>query len=216
MVSVVELFFCWRPFSVCQTSKVCACVFVLWFLDLSTMSVFGEIVSELKSMSVRQLVSQVLGLGIIVTSAFMIWKSLMLVSGSESPVVVVLSGSMEPAFQRGDILVLYKGTKDIETGDIVVFNLDGRDIPIVHRVVRAHERREEDEMDILTKGDNNYNDDRVLYDPGQEWIHKGNILGRAVGYIPYAGMATIIMNDYPIVKFVLIGFLGLLVVTSKD
>ena len=130
--------------------------------------------------------------------------------------MVVLSGSMEPAFQRGDILFLHNGNKSVETGDIVVFNLDGRDIPIVHRVLRTHERRGEDEADILTKGDNNYNDDRVLYDPGQDWIHKNNLLGRAVGYLPYAGMATIIMNDYPAVKFVLIGFLGLLVVTSKD
>jgi signal peptidase len=36
----------------------------------------------------------------------MIWKSLMLITQSESPIVVVLSGSMEPAYQRGDILFL--------------------------------------------------------------------------------------------------------------
>ena len=42
----------------------------------------------------------------IVLSALMIWKSLMVLTKSESPVVVVLSGSMEPAFQRGDILFL--------------------------------------------------------------------------------------------------------------
>jgi len=123
---------------------------------------------------------------------------------------------MEPAFQRGDILFLYNGEKDVETGDIVVFNLDGRDIPIVHRVLRSHENTADGQMDILTKGDNNYNDDRVLYDPGQDWIHKDNLLGRAVGYLPYAGMATIIMNDYPFIKYILIAFLGLLVVTSKD
>ena len=64
------------------------------------------------------------------------------------------------------------------------------------------------EIDVLTKGDNNYEDDRVLYNPGQQWIHNDNILGRAVGYLPYAGMATIIMNDYPLVKYVLIGFPG--------
>lgn len=36
----------------------------------------------------------------IVSSALMIWKGLMVVTGSESPIVVVLSGSMEPAFHR--------------------------------------------------------------------------------------------------------------------
>ena len=69
----------------------------------------------------------------IVCSALMIWKSLMVVTESDSPVVVVLrcaqasqgtaalsplshessttlgSGSMEPAFYRGDILFLHMG-----------------------------------------------------------------------------------------------------------
>lgn len=36
----------------------------------------------------------------IVTSALIIWKALMCITGSESPVVVVLSGSMEPGFKR--------------------------------------------------------------------------------------------------------------------
>ena len=130
--------------------------------------------------------------------------------------VVVLSGSMEPAFQRGDILFLYKGSKPVETGDIVVFNLDGRQIPIVHRVLRLHEKRDEEDFDVLTKGDNNFDDDRVLYNPGQKWINKEHVVGRAVGYLPYAGMATIIMNDFPFVKYVLIGFLGLMVITSKE
>lgn len=34
------------------------------------------------------------------TSALIIWKGLMCLTGSESPVVVVLSGSMEPGFKR--------------------------------------------------------------------------------------------------------------------
>lgn len=38
--------------------------------------------------------------GMIVTSALIIWKALMCFTGSESPVVVVLSGSMEPGFKR--------------------------------------------------------------------------------------------------------------------
>jgi len=50
--------------------------------------------------------SLALNLAMIVFSALMIWKGLMFITKSESPVVVVLSGSMEPAFQRGDILFL--------------------------------------------------------------------------------------------------------------
>jgi len=50
------------------------------------------------------------------------------------------SGSMEPAFYRGDLLFLYMPDSPIRVGEIVVFKLDGRDIPIVHRVLKVHER----------------------------------------------------------------------------
>ena len=69
-------------------------------------------------------------------------------------VVVVLSGSMEPAYYRGDILFLHMGRRPVRVGEVVVFNIEGRDIPIVHRVVKVHERRpgaRDNEVDILTK-----------------------------------------------------------------
>lgn len=183
---------------------------------MGILSSLWEPFEELRQMNMRQTVSQIVNLALIVTSALVIWKSLMLVTGSESPVVVVLSGSMEPGFQRGDILFLNLGTKPVRAGEIVVFNVKGRDIPIVHRVIKVHERRNADRIDILTKGDNNYGDDRVLYAKGQQWLNKEHIMGRAVGYLPYVGMVTIVMNDYPYVKYLLISVLGLLVVTSKD
>lgn len=66
------------------------------------------------------------------------WKGLSVISDSPSPIVVVLSGSMEPAFQRGDLLVLWNRNlvKETEVGEVVVYNVKGKDIPIVHRVVR--------------------------------------------------------------------------------
>lgn len=75
----------------------------------------------------------------------------MLITGSESPVVVVLSGSMEPGFYRGDILFLHLGKAPIRTGEIVVYNIDGRDIPIVHRALQIHEKKPNGAIDILTK-----------------------------------------------------------------
>lgn len=237
---------------------------------------------------------------------------------SPAQVVVVLSGSMEPGFRRGDILFLHLGPRPIRTGEIVVFNIAGRDIPIVHRALKVHEDSETGEVSILTKGDNNYGDDRVLYAPGQvrcpivlrsvlvpcsvllrsrrrqdgwhidcicdvlscivegltgcfiffkfhkrsrgiaywrafmapsctsvragqacersgcltcqnashficipyafvqEWLSREHIMGRAAGYLPGVGMITIVMNDYPWLKFGLIGLLGLLVLTTKE
>jgi signal peptidase I len=55
----------------------------------------------------------------IVGSALMIWKSLMLITNTESPIVVVLSGSMEPAYYRGDILFLTHWDGPIESGKLI-------------------------------------------------------------------------------------------------
>ncbi|KAJ6841995.1 signal peptidase complex catalytic subunit SEC11A-like [Iris pallida] len=176
----------------------------------------GESIESIRSIQIRQLLTQAATLGMIVTSALIMWKGLMCVTGSESPVVVVLSGSMEPGFKRGDILFLHMSKDPIRAGEIVVFNVDGREIPIVHRVIKVHEQQETGEVDVLTKGDNNFGDDRLLYAPGQLWLQRHHIMGRAVGFLPYVGWVTIIMTEKPFIKYILIGALGLLVITSKE
>uniref|UniRef100_A0A0E0HNY6 Signal peptidase complex catalytic subunit SEC11 n=1 Tax=Oryza nivara TaxID=4536 RepID=A0A0E0HNY6_ORYNI len=137
------------------------------------MGFIGDTIESIRSMQVRQVLAQIISLGMIVTSALIIWKGLIVVTGSESPVVVVLSGSMEPGFKRGDILFLHMSKDPIRTGEIVVFNVDGREIPIVHRVIKN-------------------------------------------SFLPYVGWVTIIMTEKPIIKYLLIGALGLLVITSKE
>lgn len=50
------------------------------------------------------------------------------------------SGSMEPAFYRGDLLFLTNPpAKRYATGDITVYKIPGADIPIVHRVLETHD-----------------------------------------------------------------------------
>lgn len=152
----------------------------------------------------------------------MIWKGLMVVTGSESPIVVVLSGSMEPAFHRGDLLFLTNYPEDpVRVGEIVVFKVEGRDIPIVHRVLKLHEKSvrymiiylivncvwffsKNGTVKFLTKGDNNSVDDRGLYASGQLWLTTNDVVGRARGFLPYVGMVTILMNEYPKFKVCLI------------
>ncbi|KAL6784694.1 SPC18 [Auxenochlorella protothecoides x Auxenochlorella symbiontica] len=181
------------------------------------MQLIRSAVAEVKKMQKRQLLLQGVNLGLIITSALMIWKFLVLVTGSESPIVVVLSGSMEPGFYRGDILFLDQPKGPIETGNIIVFNAGDREIPIVHRIIKVHERHNNiSAVDILTKGDNNWGDDRSLYPRGVRWLGRHHIMGRVIGYLPYIGQVTIIMNDYPIVKVLLIAALGLFVITSKE
>ncbi|KAJ5582443.1 Signal peptidase I [Penicillium sp. DV-2018c] len=67
----------------------------------------------------RQSIAQVLNFALVLSTAFMMWK-----------------GSMEPAFQRGDLLFLWNRSP-VELGEVVVYNVRGKDIPIVHRVVRT-------------------------------------------------------------------------------
>eukprot|EP00271_Cylindrocystis_brebissonii_P010758 TRINITY_DN27117_c0_g1_i1.p2 TRINITY_DN27117_c0_g1~~TRINITY_DN27117_c0_g1_i1.p2 ORF type:complete len:181 (-),score=20.50 TRINITY_DN27117_c0_g1_i1:768-1310(-) len=171
---------------------------------------------SVKSTNVRQLATQGINLGMIVTSALIIWKTLMCVTGSESPVVVVLSGSMEPGFRRGDILFLHMSNSPIVAGEIVVFHIDGREIPIVHRAIKVHTNAETKEVEILTKGDHNTGDDLPLYADGQAWLNRRHIMGRAGGYLPYVGWVTIIMTEKPVIKYLLIGVLAFLVITSKE
>lgn len=90
----------------------------------------------LANMQPRQLATQLLNFALVLSTAFMLWKGLSVVSDSPSPIVVVLSGSMEPAFERGDLLFLWNRGADTQVGEIVVYNVKGKDIPIVHRVVR--------------------------------------------------------------------------------
>lgn len=171
---------------------------------------------DVRRMNKRQLFYQGLNFAMIVSSALMIWKGLMVVTGSESPIVVVLSGSMEPAFQRGDLLFLTNYKEDpIRVGEIVVFKVEGREIPIVHRVLKIHEK-EDGSIKFLTKGDNNSVDDRGLYAPGQLWLERKDVVGRARGFVPYVGMVTILMNDYPKFKYFILAALGAFVLLHRE
>ncbi len=118
------------------------------------------------------------------------------------------SGSMEPAFYRGDLLFLTNPSDQrYHTGDITVYKIPGADIPIVHRVMETHDavaskkgyvfrsnvRQEltcgcsyvtasplaQDQL-LLTKGDNNPVDDIDLYQ-GLEWLERRHIVGKVRG-----------------------------------
>ena len=79
---------------------------------------------------------------------------------------VVVSGSMEPAFYRGDIVLVEKADflgihefnpKDVKVGDVVVYDAAWYDQPVIHRVINI--------VDIngttmyVIKGDNNKSPD---------------------------------------------------------
>lgn len=193
----------------------------------------------------RQQLLQLLQLLMVVSSAYMGWKASALLFNTESPIVVVLSGSMEPLFYRGDILFLRLphshattvpdnpgvSAAPLQVGDITVYKLAGKDIPIVHRVVHAHytptsatstksttsSKKQYREIEyVLTKGDNNPQDDRGLYNTNQDWLHERDVMGKVVGYVPYVGMLTIWMNDYPFLKYALLATLAIYSLTTRE
>jgi hypothetical protein len=63
----------------------------------SRLKMFTDMFANLQRMRARQILLQVISFGLIVSSALMIWKTLMVVTGSESPIVVVLRCPLTPA-----------------------------------------------------------------------------------------------------------------------
>ena len=75
---------------------------------------------------------------------------------------VVVSGSMEPAFYRGDIVLVQKADflgihefnpEDIQVGDVVVYDAAWFDQPVIHRIINITDINGT-KMYVI-KGDNN-------------------------------------------------------------
>ncbi len=75
---------------------------------------------------------------------------------------VVVSGSMEPAFYRGDIVLIEKAdffgihefnVDDVEVGDVVVYDAKWFNQPVIHRVINITDIN--GTTMYMIKGDNN-------------------------------------------------------------
>jgi len=64
--------------------------------------------------------------------------------------MVVVSDSMKPEFQRGDMILTQGIILTPEVGDIITFNVTNRRVAVSHRVIELTETGR-----IITKGDNN-------------------------------------------------------------
>ncbi|KAF7329917.1 Signal peptidase complex catalytic subunit SEC11 [Mycena kentingensis (nom. inval.)] len=182
---------------------------------------FFEELKAFRRLGFRHVLLQALNFASVIASGLMIWKGLGLVTNSESPIVVVLSGSMEPAFYRGDLLFLTNPASErYHNGDITVYKIPGADIPIVHRVLETHDAKSRGSYSplnqrLLTKGDNNEVNDIELY-RGLDYLERKHIVGKVRGFLPYIGYVTIAMNDFPQLKYALLGGLGLLALIQRE
>ncbi|KAJ7057114.1 signal peptidase complex catalytic subunit SEC11 [Mycena amicta] len=169
---------------------------------------FSEELKAFRRLGIRHVLFQALNFASVIASGLMIWKGLGLVTNSESPIVVVLSGSMEPAFYRGDLLFLTNPSSErYHNGDITVYKIPGADIPIVHRVLETHDAKSRGQYSplsqrLLTKGDNN---------------ERKHIVGKVRGSFYLAIWFLIFaQNDFPQLKYALLGGLGLLALIQRE
>lgn len=75
----------------------------------------------------------------------------------------------------------------------------------------------ENPLHLLTKGDNNVADDTELYARGQAFLNRQrDVIGSVFAYIPFVGYVTILLSEYPWLKTVMLGLMGLTVVLQRE
>jgi signal peptidase I len=81
-------------------------------------------------------ISHLLTIIVTIFAVLTSWKFLCYATNSSSPVLVVISGSMEPTYHRGDILFLWNNTETVEIGEVAACWFEGYPLPMVHRVIQ--------------------------------------------------------------------------------
>ncbi|KKM23605.1 hypothetical protein LCGC14_1613520 [marine sediment metagenome] len=148
----------------------------------------------------RKIIVTVILISLAFSGAFIIYFVMQFALNTKTPMVVVVSGSMEPNLYKGDLLFLRgidpanikNGSIAGKEGDIIVFDARGLPgwhnpplEPIVHRVIS---KRYDNGWFFLTKGDANSNHDAAE-------VPETRILGVVVGRIPYIGWIKILLTD---------------------
>lgn len=102
---------------------------------------------------------------------------------------VIISGSMEPNINIGDIVIV-KEEKELQVGDVISYR-KGQSV-ITHRIVNITEQKE-----YKTKGDNNNAED-------SEIILDKDIEGKVIKVVPKLGKLALLLKNKIIVIVILI------------
>ena len=117
-----------------------------------------------------------------VVGVMLIWFSLGLFPFAPT---VVISGSMRPAMDVGDVVIVAKVPAGVvRQGDIIQFRTEH--VPIMHRVV---EISQESPASFITKGDANDQ-------PDSEPVLAANVVGKVIFTIPQIGWASIAVKQW--------------------
>lgn len=115
----------------------------------------------------------------------------------------VLSGSMEPEFYPGDMVITkHKSKTDIQINDIVTYR-DNDGVVITHRIIK------ETPEGYITKGDNNNVEDAEI-------LTKDNIIGEVKFSIPKIGYIMNFLSKPMVVAVEMILLAGFIFFYYKD
>ena len=149
---------------------------------------------------------------IIVVAIAVIWLGLQAVFGTANPFYVVSSGSMIPALEIYDVIVVEGNTpfEDVEKGDIIVFYSpklyeQGKERVIVHRV--SLDLSTDEQKIVRTKGDANPSSIAGTDYP----ITEKEYLGKVEYVVPQVGYITQILQP-PINYIIIAVIIGVMVV----
>ena len=172
---------------------------------------------EKKPVSRKKIIIAVVMISIAFFGSFLVYFILQISFNTESPIVVVVSGSMEPQIHKGDLLFVMgrepenikNGTIIDKDGDIIVFNAQGLwpsapIEPIVHRVIEKYQ--DGGIWYFRTKGDANSM-------PDAAYVPEGRIIGVVVGGIPYIGWVKIFLTDSGLLIPLLVIISALLIIS---
>ena len=139
---------------------------------------------------------------VISVNAILIFKSVYMPNKTPSilgkKAFVIVSGSMIPEIQIGDVVII-KDDNNVKVGDIIAFRREST--VIVHRII--HELNVNGNVMYQTKGDNNNVADSEL-------VEKSSIEGICIGKIPYIGKALMFLyNNLTVVIVIIIVILVL-------
>lgn len=112
---------------------------------------------------------------------------------------VVLSGSMQPTLQPGDVVVVQSaGPDDIRRGDVITFYEPGEPRTQANRVTHRVVGRERTDQGVVyhTKGDaNEHQDPHVVADDrvvGEVWFHVP-MVGRVLLFVQSSGLQPLLV-----------------------
>lgn len=138
---------------------------------------------------------------IVVVGVAIVWLGLRFAFGTNNPFYVVSSGSMIPALNINDVLIVKDGNSNsfdsLKIGDVIVFHAAAEDRVIVHRVAEI-QTGSHGERIITTKGDANDASIPGVDNP----IRVSQYIGKVVYVIPGLGLITKVLS--PPVNYIII------------